>query len=160
MIRFLVCCLLSGKTCFRAYLAYLASHVGSVTCPLFTAGVSLGIQIDQSPSALIIKAGGNVDLYCEHKQTEYRVMLWYQLLRGDTALRLIGYGYTEFNNDSVEQPFKEHFKMTGDLTKNSKMGLLSISDAQKLKHTATYFCAASEPQHIKHPSTLYKNPFL
>lgn len=98
-----------------------------------------------------------MQLFCTNEDSGHRVMLWYQQLPGHTALTLIGYGYGEMTNDSVEQPFKEHFRLTGDLTGNEeKNGSLSIFNLQALEHTATYFCAFSSPQHIKQHLRLTK----
>ncbi|CAB1450327.1 unnamed protein product [Pleuronectes platessa] len=60
-------------------------------CSFLTAGISLGVQVHQSPSALIRKAGDAVQLVCTHGQTDYRVMLWYQQSPTVQALKLIGY---------------------------------------------------------------------
>ncbi len=123
-------------------------------------GFSLGVQVHQSPPAVIRKAGGDVQLFCTHGQSNYRVMLWYQKTPGDTALKLIGYGYAQFNNDSVEEPFRKHFKLAGDLSGDEiKNGSLSIFGLRAREHTATYLCAAREAQCIKHPSALDKNLF-
>ncbi|KAI3367351.1 hypothetical protein L3Q82_026158 [Scortum barcoo] len=65
-------------------------------CCFLTAGVSLEVQVHQSPSEVIKKAGGDVQLVCTHEQSDYRVMLWYQQSPGDKALKLIGYGYVQF----------------------------------------------------------------
>ncbi|KAI3367354.1 hypothetical protein L3Q82_026161 [Scortum barcoo] len=129
-------------------------------CCFLTAGVSLEVQVHQSPSEVIKKAGGDVQLVCTHEQSDYRVMLWYQQSPGDKALKLIGYGYVQFTNDSVEKPFRNHFKLAGDLnTDKTRNGSLSIISLTAPKHTATYFCAAREAQHIKPPSALDKNLF-
>ncbi|KAI9537751.1 hypothetical protein NQZ68_022413, partial [Dissostichus eleginoides] len=120
--------------------------------------VSLGVQVDQFPSAVIRKAGEDVQLFCTHGHTEYRVMLWYQQPPGDKALELIGYGYSQFTNDSVEQRFRKHFKLAGDLSEDKiKNGSLSIKNLKALEHTDTYYCAATMAQYIKHPSTPHKN---
>lgn len=85
-------------------------------------------------------------------------MLWYQQPHGDTALKLIGYGYGQFNNDSVEGPFRKHFKLSGDLSgEKIKEGLLHIHDVKALEHTGTYFCAAREAHYVKTPPALNKN---
>ena len=109
--------------------------------PLFTAGVSLGVQVHQSPSAAIRKAGEDVQLFCTHGQTDYRVMLWYQQPSGDKALKLIGYvDYTKISNEEL---YKEHFNITGDLSGNTgKNGSLFIADLKASEHSAVYFCAA------------------
>lgn len=128
--------------------------------PLLTAGISLGVQVRQSPSAAIRNAGDDVQLICTHEKSDYRVMLWYQKRRGETALKLVGYGYAKFNNDSVEEPFRKHFKLSGDLEGEKKHSLLTIINLKPLEHTATYFCAAREAHCIKHPSSLNKNLFF
>ena len=85
-------------------------------------------------------------------------MLWYQQPPGDKALELIGYGYSQFTNDSVEQRFRKHFKLAGDLSEDKiKHGSLFIKNLKALEHTATYYCAARMAQYIKHPSTPHKN---
>lgn len=120
-------------------------------------GVSLGVEIYQSPLDVIRHAGQDVQLYCTHGQSDFRVMLWYQQPPEDTALKLIGYGYAQFNNDSTEVPFRKHFKLAGDLSSNKKNGSLSITDLTALEHNAVYLCAAREAQYSKHPSALNKN---
>ncbi|CAB1449645.1 unnamed protein product [Pleuronectes platessa] len=62
-----------------------------ITGDLRGTGISLGVQVHQSPSALIRKAGDAVQLICTHGQTDYTVMLWYQQSPRDQALKLIGY---------------------------------------------------------------------
>ena len=146
----------SGLT--SLYLVFLFKQIN----PEFVSfvGFSLGVQIHQSPSAVIRTAGENVQLLCTHEQTDYRVMLWYQKSPGDTALKLIGYGYMQFTNDGVEEPFRKHFKLDGDLSGDkAKNGSLSIINLKALEHTATYFCAAREAQYVKHPSASDKNLF-
>uniref|UniRef100_A0A3Q0RTR7 Immunoglobulin V-set domain-containing protein n=1 Tax=Amphilophus citrinellus TaxID=61819 RepID=A0A3Q0RTR7_AMPCI len=120
---------------------------------------SLGVQLHQSPSSVIKKAGADVQICCTHGKSDHRVMLWYQQSPGQRALKLIGYGYATFNNDSVEAPFRKHFRLAGDLEGAKKNGSLTIVDLKPLEHTATYFCAAREAHHLKHPSTLNKNLF-
>ena len=85
-------------------------------------------------------------------------MLWYQRSPGDTAMKLIGCGYSEFKDDSAEGPFRKHFRLTGDLGE-TKNGSLSIIDLKAAEHTATYFCAARRPQCVEHPSAPDKNLF-
>uniref|UniRef100_A0A8D3EDU1 Immunoglobulin V-set domain-containing protein n=1 Tax=Scophthalmus maximus TaxID=52904 RepID=A0A8D3EDU1_SCOMX len=126
-------------------------------CLLLTAGVSQGVQVDQSPAALIRKAGDAVQLVCTHGEADYNVMLWYRQSPGDQALKLIGHIYSHLHD--VEGAFIKHFKLAGDLSGDGKNGSLSIINLKAPKHTATYFCAASEPQYVNLPSALYKNLF-
>uniref|UniRef100_A0A8C6PIY2 Immunoglobulin V-set domain-containing protein n=1 Tax=Nothobranchius furzeri TaxID=105023 RepID=A0A8C6PIY2_NOTFU len=117
------------------------------------------VQIHQTPSALIRKVGEDVQLVCSHGHIDYRVMLWYQWLAGDLALKLIGYGYSEFRNDSVEETFrKSRFSLAGDLSGNkNRSGSLFIKNLSPQEHTATYFCAARKAQYTKHPPAPHKN---
>lgn len=160
MIRFLFFFFLTGN-CFAVTWHTLHSLIlKSLIFPsLLTAGISLGIEIRQFPSAVIKKVNDDVQLLCTHDKSDYRVMLWYQRLPGETALKLVGYGYTQFKDDSVEEPFRESFKLEGDLNSDKKNGSLFINKLKAPEHTATYFCAASQPQYIKHPSALNKNLF-
>ena len=108
---------------------------------MLTAGISLGVQVHQSPSALIRKAGDAVQLVCTHGQTDYTVMLWYQQSPTDQALKLIG--YVEYSKIYYEELYKEHFNITGDLSGNkAKNGSLFIVDLRESEHSAVYYCAA------------------
>ena len=114
-------------------------HLKSIMCT--TAGFSLGVQVHQSPSAAIRKAGDGVQLVCTHGQPDYTVMLWYQQSPGDTALKLIG--YIEYSTISYEESYKGHFNITGDLSGNTaKNGSLFIVDLKEPEHSAMYYCAA------------------
>ncbi|XP_038158653.1 T cell receptor beta chain MC.7.G5-like isoform X2 [Cyprinodon tularosa] len=106
----------------------------------YLTGFSLGIDIHQFPSNVISKTGSEVVLFCSHEQASHRVILWYQKSPGDEDLKLIGYGYGQFNNDSVEETFKKHFRLDGDLQSAKKNLSLSIVGL-KVEHTATYYCA-------------------
>ncbi|XP_054861948.1 uncharacterized protein LOC129347768 [Amphiprion ocellaris] len=130
-----------------------------ICCQL--AGLSLGVQVNQSPSAVLKKEGEEVKLFCTHEQTDYKVMIWYQKSPGDEALKFIGYGYGQFHDDGVEQPFRKDFKLAGDLSgQNTMNGSLSITNVTAQQHNATYFCAVREAQYSKHPSALNKNLLL
>ena len=108
---------------------------------MLTAGISLGVQVHQSPSALIRKAGDAVQLVCTHGQTDYTVMLWYQQSPTDQALKLIG--YLQHSQIYYEELYKEHFNITGDLSGNkAKNGSLFIVDLRESEHSAVYYCAA------------------
>ncbi|XP_062413381.1 T cell receptor beta chain MC.7.G5-like [Pungitius pungitius] len=116
-------------------------------------GLSAGVQVHQSPAALLGVAGDDAALHCSHGRADLRVMLWYQQPPGDHAVQLIGYGYTEFKNDSAEEPFRKSFTLSGDLSGDvTKTGVLSITKLEARGHTATYFCAASQARCAEAPS--------
>ncbi|MED6264533.1 hypothetical protein CHARACLAT_015927 [Characodon lateralis] len=120
---------------------------------------SLGVHIHQFPSNVIRNTGGDVQLFCSHEEEDYRVVLWYQQTPGEKALKLIGYGYGQFSNNSMEETFRKHFKLDGDLKAAKKNLSLSIVGLEA-KHTATYFCAAREAHCVKHPPAMNKNLHL
>uniref|UniRef100_A0A3B5L4B4 Immunoglobulin V-set domain-containing protein n=1 Tax=Xiphophorus couchianus TaxID=32473 RepID=A0A3B5L4B4_9TELE len=97
---------------------------------------SLGIDIHQFPSNIVSNTSEDVQLFCSHNQSSYRVVLWYQKTPGDQALNLIGYGYGQISNDSVEEKFRKHFRLGGDLAAAKKNLSLSIAGL-KAEHTAT-----------------------
>ncbi|KAJ0008665.1 hypothetical protein NQD34_016080, partial [Periophthalmus magnuspinnatus] len=101
---------------------------------LFFAGISWAVLIHQTPS-VFVDPGDNVSLVCSHNRSDYKVMLWYRLRPKNTALDLIGYGYNEFTKDSVEQSFKESFKLEGDLKARVKKGSLVITNITAEEHT-------------------------
>ncbi|GLD47687.1 uncharacterized protein AKAME5_000180200 [Lates japonicus] len=105
-------------------------------------GVSLGLEVRQSHSDLIIKPGDKVQIFCSHDKTDYRVMLWYQRSPGDTALKLIG--YLNFKDVKMEKPYDKDFSISGDLSGNTaKNGSLILNLAAQ-EHSAVYYCAARE----------------
>uniref|UniRef100_A0A8C3G6J1 Ig-like domain-containing protein n=1 Tax=Cyclopterus lumpus TaxID=8103 RepID=A0A8C3G6J1_CYCLU len=101
----------------------------------------LGLDVRQSPSDLISKPGVKVQMFCSHDRTNYRLMLWYQRSPGDTAMKHIGYLY--YKEVTMEEPYKDHFSMSGDLGVNTaKSGSLIVTLTPE--HSAVYYCAASE----------------
>ncbi|KAK7904140.1 hypothetical protein WMY93_016747 [Mugilogobius chulae] len=112
---------------------------------------------EHSPLDVLAETGAKVHLLCSHNRSDYRVMLWYRRKPGNTALDLIGYGYNEFNADSMEKNFKEDFTVAGDLKANVKNGSLLIANADAEKHTAMYFCAAREAQCLNRATVKAEN---
>ena len=65
-----------------------------------SSGLCLSVEVHQTPSAVFSRPGENVQLFCQHQKTDYRVMLWYQKSQGETALKLIGNLYQK--NPTIE----------------------------------------------------------
>lgn len=120
----------------------------------FSAGVCLSLEVRQFPD-VIRKPGYRVQISCSHNKTDYRVMLWYQRLPGDTAMRLIGYLY--YNDATMEDPYKQDFNISGDLRVNEKKESSLVVNTAGDGHTAVYYCAAREAHRQKNPSELHKN---
>uniref|UniRef100_A0A3B4ZAP0 Immunoglobulin V-set domain-containing protein n=1 Tax=Stegastes partitus TaxID=144197 RepID=A0A3B4ZAP0_9TELE len=92
-------------------------------------GFSLGVQVNQSPSAVIRKEGDEVQMLCTHERRDYRVMLWYQQPPGEKAVKLIG--HVEYAQINYEESYKKHFNITGDMSVNTeKNGSLFIVDVK------------------------------
>ncbi|KAI4797092.1 hypothetical protein KUCAC02_026539 [Chaenocephalus aceratus] len=118
------------------------------------AGVSLGLDVRQSPSELIKPPGDKVQISCSHDRTDYRVILWYQRSPGDTALKLIGYLY--YKEATMEEPFKDDFVTSGDLGGSAAKNASLIVNAVKPEHGAVYFCAAREARRQESPQNFTK----
>ncbi|KAF3700855.1 hypothetical protein EXN66_Car016543 [Channa argus] len=80
-------------------------------------GVCLSLEVRQSPSEIITNPGVNVQIFCSHDKTDYRMMLWYQRSPGDTAMKLIGYLY--FKDVKMEDLYIKDFNLSGDLSVNT-----------------------------------------
>ncbi|XP_054861945.1 uncharacterized protein LOC111582099 [Amphiprion ocellaris] len=107
-------------------------------------GVSLGVEVHQSPSDFITKPGEEVQIFCSHDKTDFRLMLWYQRSPGETAMKLIGYLY--YSDPTVEEKYKDNFNIIGDLRGSSKKnGSLKIQVVGP-EQGAVYYCAASKAQ--------------
>uniref|UniRef100_A0A3Q3WVC9 Uncharacterized protein n=1 Tax=Mola mola TaxID=94237 RepID=A0A3Q3WVC9_MOLML len=77
-----------------------------------------------------------------HEKTNYRVMLWYQQPPGDTAMKLIG--YLSYSDATIEDQFKEHFDMSGDLGGDKSKNASLTFKVTERGHSAVYYCAARE----------------
>lgn len=67
---------------------------------------------------------------------------WYQRSSGERALKHIGHVY--YSSIELEEPFKQHFNITGDMSGDTaKNGSLFITNLKTPEHTAVCYCAAS-----------------
>ncbi|KAA8581835.1 hypothetical protein FQN60_008575 [Etheostoma spectabile] len=117
-------------------------------------GVCLGLDVRQSSSDLIMKSGDQVQIFCSHDKTDYRLIYWYQRSPGDTAMKLIGYLY--FKDVTMEEAYKEHFSISGDLGGDAAKNA-SLIFRSGFQHSAVYYCAASLAQWRFFISPSYKN---
>lgn len=131
------------------------SSVHILLCAVFS-GLSLGVEISQTPSDILRNPGDKVQLVCSHEKTDYTQMHWYQKSPGDNALKRIG--HVNYNTKDYEESYKEHFNITGDMSgQTAKNGSLFIVDLKAPDHSAVYYCAASYARRLQIPSHQYKN---
>lgn len=127
--------ILRQNFCTKSTSAYLVMFSLSA---FFYTGHSLSDEVVQVPSSHLGSPRDSATLTCSHSITSYNVILWYQQLVGDTNLKLIG--YTLYQAPTLEDPFKGHFNVTGD---GSKQAYLHILKLRKLEDSGMYYCAAS-----------------
>ncbi len=70
------------------------------------------------------------------------MILWYQQLKGDGALNLIG--YVNYKNSVTESQYTEQFSVDGDGAKSSTLNI--TLEMKHVGNTAVYYCAASKAQ--------------
>lgn len=69
-------------------------------------------------------------------------MYWFEKHPEGRALKRIGHVY--YGNAELEEAFRQHFNITGDMSENkAKNGSLVIVDLKAPNHSAVYYCAAS-----------------
>uniref|UniRef100_A0A8D2ZFS0 Ig-like domain-containing protein n=1 Tax=Scophthalmus maximus TaxID=52904 RepID=A0A8D2ZFS0_SCOMX len=95
-----------------------------------------GNRVNQ-PSSLLVERGQST-ISCSHSVSSYNVILWYQQSAGDSALKLIG--YILYANPTLEEPFQQHFNVTGDGSTKSQLRVLKLRQPQD---SGVYYCAAS-----------------
>ena len=93
-------------------------------------------QVHQAPRDLLTQPGDDVQLNCSHKIPSYDTILWYQQLKGDPALKLIG--YVSFTYPALEMS-GQNFNVTGDGRNVAFLHLVKLKPVD----SAVYFCAAS-----------------
>ncbi|KAL1258058.1 hypothetical protein QQF64_011302 [Cirrhinus molitorella] len=114
----------------------------TLASPFPASGESLSDRVHQNPPHLITNAEKTVQLSCSHTIKDYRMILWYQQLRGDNALNLIGYVY--YKEPTIESQSKNQFSIKGDGAESSTLNV--TSEKEHVGSTAIYYCAASKAQ--------------
>ncbi len=109
---------------------------------LFFIGESLSDRVHQNPLHLITNAEQTVQLNCSHTNKDFRMILWYQQLKGDSALNLIG--YVSYTNPTPEDQYKNQFSIGGNGAKSSTLNV--TLERKHVGNTAVYYCAASKAQ--------------
>uniref|UniRef100_A0A803JPU7 Ig-like domain-containing protein n=1 Tax=Xenopus tropicalis TaxID=8364 RepID=A0A803JPU7_XENTR len=110
----------------------------SLPCPsaLSLTGLCLGINVDQNPKLLAVRAGSPVRLRCRHSDSSYIPMFWYRQRPGE-GLKLMVYSAGAGMGD-MEEEFKS-WKLERPEVLGSNLSLESAGSS----HRAAYFCAVS-----------------
>lgn len=125
-----------------SYSLFLHVFFGTLLCSFSSlfSGQSPSDNVRQTPKDVIVQSEKSVTLSCSHSIPDYYMILWYQQLKGDTALKLIG--HVLYKNPSVESQYINQSTIAGDGEDTSTLKV-------KLNKTGTsivYFCAASKAQ--------------
>ncbi|XP_064193960.1 uncharacterized protein LOC135256016 [Anguilla rostrata] len=104
------------------------------------------INVQQSPIAQFVKPGEGMKLTCQHDDSNYDRMYWYQQLNGQQALELVGFLYFEDVNQDKE--YKGKFNLSGNA---KSKGFLTISN-MNAGDSGTYFCAANDARAATAPA--------
>uniref|UniRef100_A0A8C2H0C0 Ig-like domain-containing protein n=1 Tax=Cyprinus carpio TaxID=7962 RepID=A0A8C2H0C0_CYPCA len=83
-------------------------------------------------------------LSCNHVDSSYPYLFWYQQNNEGRSLELIG--MLTYGEPSTEDKFKPRFVLSGHATKDAFLLISSIS----AEDSAVYFCAASLHSHSIH----------
>ncbi|XP_029114430.1 uncharacterized protein LOC114912314 [Scleropages formosus] len=78
---------------------------------LWATALSRGKTVHQTPLAVFHHAGDPVKLDCSHSISSYNMILWYQQLKEESALKLIGYIY--HTNTDMEASYEKRFNISG-----------------------------------------------
>lgn len=144
MIYLLFFCCLAGNDfclkCLGRFSFSLSSIVKWRTSLFWYPGDCLGIEVHQTPPALIQSPGDKVQLVCTHEQTDYRVMLWYRQPPGQTDMILIG--YVNYNDVKMEKSYERQFNISGDLSGSDAKNVSLIFQLTGAEDSAEYYCAA------------------
>uniref|UniRef100_A0A669DHK5 Ig-like domain-containing protein n=1 Tax=Oreochromis niloticus TaxID=8128 RepID=A0A669DHK5_ORENI len=114
---------------------------------------SLCTRVQQVPSSILGSLNGETAISCNHSESTYNVILWYQKPRGDSALKLIG--YILYGNPTIEDGFQESFKISGDGSVKSQLEVEKL----KAEDSGIYYCAASTHSELVNVLLLQK-PYM
>ncbi|KAM9777561.1 T cell receptor beta chain MC.7.G5-like [Neosynchiropus ocellatus] len=103
-------------------------------CLCLFIGVCLGVEVHQRPPELFVEAGQEAQLVCSHNRGDYTYMQWYQQSPGESALKRIG--HLSYENKEYEEPFKDNFRFSGDLSGSSKKNASMFIKGIKAEHSA------------------------
>lgn len=158
---FFFCCLSGNEFCLSSHErgnGFVLNQLSIMWNVYFCPGVCLSFEVHQSPSDIITKPDAREQISCSHDKTDHRLMLWYQRSPGDTALKLIG--YLNYQSVTMEEPYKDNFTISGDLSGDKAKKVSLITNVTGFEHTAVYYCATSRAHWRKSPFELNKNTRL
>uniref|UniRef100_A0A3B5M7G3 Ig-like domain-containing protein n=1 Tax=Xiphophorus couchianus TaxID=32473 RepID=A0A3B5M7G3_9TELE len=100
--------------------------------------LTLSKDVHQDPPSILGSPQSSATITCNHSISGYDTILWYQKPAGGSTLKLIG--YILYSVVTVEDEFRNHFRIKGDGSKESEL------EVQKLQpeDSSMYYCAASK----------------
>uniref|UniRef100_A0A3B4Z4Q7 Immunoglobulin V-set domain-containing protein n=1 Tax=Stegastes partitus TaxID=144197 RepID=A0A3B4Z4Q7_9TELE len=104
------------------------------------------ILVDQTPTALIKALGEEIQIQCNHSNSDFDMIQWYKQSPGKNDMVLLG--HVRFNSPAVEDAFKNIYNVTGS---GSSLSTFHIPKLRQSVDDAVYFCAASRAQCCKNP---------
>ncbi|MEQ2238210.1 hypothetical protein ILYODFUR_030904 [Ilyodon furcidens] len=99
--------------------------------------VSLSKDVHQDPPSILGNPQSPATINCSHSISGYYTILWYQKRIGDSGLKLIGYVY--YTSVTLEDEFKDNFRVSGDGSKESELQVQKL----QAEDSSSYYCAAS-----------------
>uniref|UniRef100_A0A3P8SAW3 Immunoglobulin V-set domain-containing protein n=1 Tax=Amphiprion percula TaxID=161767 RepID=A0A3P8SAW3_AMPPE len=111
----------------------------------FSAQISKN-RVDQYPTALIKTPGGEIQIKCNHSNSDFNMIQWYKQSPGKTDMVLLG--YARFSSPVVEDEFRGIYDVTGSGSSLSSFRILKLRQSVD---NAVYFCAASRAQCCTNP---------
>ncbi|KAK2843653.1 hypothetical protein Q7C36_011868 [Tachysurus vachellii] len=106
------------------------------------ATVISSLNIQQLPQHLLITPEQReVTLSCQHGDSSYSYMYWYQQKTVSDSIELIG--VLQYQRFTPEEKFKPRFNISGHSTGDAFLLISSVTP----EDSAVYFCAASKHSH-------------
>ncbi|CAM5081342.1 unnamed protein product, partial [Natator depressus] len=98
-----------------------------------------GVTVTQKEKFIAIQNGSKGSIPCEHDDSSYYTVLWYQQKATERQLQLVAIS-VGVNSSDMEKEFQTRYSVTRPATLNTS---LTINPGM-VEDTAVYFCAASK----------------
>lgn len=103
-------------------------------------------SVHQEPHDMFKDAQENVTINCNHSNSNFYMIQWFRQSTRSSEMTLIG--YVRYESHTVEKPFEDVYKVSGDGRSLSSLHFQTVSGAEA---SVVYFCAASDAQWCINP---------